>query len=131
MITMLALFVSLASAQTPPADVAPATPGDLVSSASTGTTLWATAGGTLRQLPEDSSAAVGDLASGDKLQLVLADGEWSRVMKGTTVGWVSASAVSAVAPAKEGAFDLSGLGLGTLPPLGGATPLTAPPKTGQ
>jgi hypothetical protein len=66
---------------------------------------------------------VGDLASGDKVQLVLADGDHYRVLKGTIVGWVPSTAVSQLPPAPTGL----GLGLPGGIQLGGSTPLT----TGQ
>lgn len=120
--TLLCLFAAVAFAQDPAADLAPATPGDLVADAPTTTTMWATTDTRLLRTPADDAVAVGDLASGDKVQLVLADGDHYRVLKGTIVGWVPATAVSQLPPTPAA----SGLGLG-LPggiQLGGATPLT-------
>ena len=70
--------------------------------------------------PDEDAAVVGDLNSGDKVQLVLADGDNYRVMKGTLVGWVAATEVSQVPPAPTGL----GLGLPGGIQLGGATPIT-------
>ena len=121
MTTLLCFVVSVALAQEPAADLAPATPGDLVADASTSTTMWAVASTKLTRTPDADGPAVGDLGEGDKVQLVLADGDHYRVLKGTIVGWAPASALSQVPPAPTGL----GLGLPEGIQLGGATPLTA------
>ncbi len=128
MITLVSLLVSAAllapraAAQDPgtaPGEVAAATPRDLVSGDATATTMWVQADAALRWRPEDAAVKVADAAEGDKVTLVLADGDWYRVLKGVHVGWVKAGEVSMVPPAGmtlslpalgDGpAVDLSGL----------------------
>ena len=121
MTSLLSIFVAVALAQEPATDLAPATPGDLVADAAASTTMWAVTATKLTRTPETDGVAVGDLAEGDKVQLVLADGDQYRVLKGTIVGWVPATALSQVPPSPS----LPGLGLSGGIQLGGATPLTS------
>ncbi len=118
--TLICLFAAAAFAQEPAADLAPATPGDLVAEAPTTTTMWAASNTQLTRTPDEGAAVVGDLNSGDKVQLVLADGDHYRVLKGTLVGWVSAAEMSQVPPA----LSVPSLGMAGGISLGGATPLT-------
>lgn len=122
--TLICLFAAAALAQEPAADLAPATPGDLVAGTPATTTLWATVDARLTRTPADGAPVVGDLTSGDKVQLVLADGDHYRVLKGTLVGWVAADSLSQVPPAPTGLGLGLGLGLPGGIQLGGATPLT-------
>ncbi|MEC7949562.1 MAG: SH3 domain-containing protein [Myxococcota bacterium] len=117
MSNLLCLFAAVALAQEPAVDLVAATPGDLVSGTSTTTNLWATADTKLRRTPAADGAIVGDINTGDKVQLVVADGDQYRVLRGTLVGWVAADMVSQIPPAPAG-------GPGGIQ-LGGATPLTA------
>lgn len=117
---LICLFAAAALAQDPAVDPAPATPGDLVSGTPATTSMWATTDTRLMRTPDEGAAVVGDLNNGDKVQLVLADGDHYRVIKGTLVGWVAATSVSQLPPAPTGL----GLGLPGGIQLGGATPLT-------
>lgn len=121
----VALLAPAAQAQDPsPTELAAATPGELVAGDSATTTMYVQAPAQLRRTPAEDGVKVGDVAQNDKVTLVLADGDWYRVMKGTNIGWLQAGEVSMVPPAGSlGTLDLGALGLG-----GGGLQLGAPPQ---
>ena len=106
------LFAVPAFAQDPTALETTATPGDLVAGRVDITEMWVSQSVSLTRTPDQDSATVGDLTTGDRVQLVLADGDRYRVLKGTMIGWLDATSVSMVPPPTETAGAL-----GIAPPV--------------
>ena len=100
------LFAMPALAQEPSALETAATPGDLVAGRVDITEMWVSQSVSLTRTPDQDSATVGDLMTGDRVQLVVADGDRYRVLKGTMIGWLDATAVSMVPPPTETAGAL-------------------------